>query len=291
MTPPPGALPNNALRPTADEALAAWRDLILANREQIERLREDERRSDFYARRAPQFQPGAIESPELEFVRALAQPGDTLLDIGAGGGRFAVPLAPHFASVAAVEPSPAMRETLAAAAADRGVTNISVHDLRWPASDGTALPSGDVSLVAHVLYDIDGLGPFLDALEAQTRRTCVVLLGDRAPSTAVERAWRGVHHEPLHALPALREFLAVLGARQRRFDVRTFDARGGGAEPLPFDQAHAMARRLCWLAEGSEKDVRLGALLREHFGTADGTIALPPRLAFTALVTWLPPAA
>lgn len=291
MTPPPGALPNNALRPTAEQALSAWRDLILANREQIERLREDERRTDFYAGRAPQFQPGAMESSELEFLRGLARPGDTLLDVGAGGGRFAVPLAAHFASVAAVEPSPAMRETLAASAADRGVTNIAVYDARWPAPTDAALPSGDVSLVAHVLYDIDGIGPFLDALEAHTRRTCVVILGDRAPSTAVELAWVGVHREPLHALPALREFLAVLGARGRRFDVRTFDARGGGPEPLPFDQAHAMARRLCWLAEGSAKDVRLGELLRTHFAAADGLIALPPRLAFTALVTWSPPAA
>jgi SAM-dependent methyltransferase len=285
------AAPPNALRPSADEALTAWRDLILANREQIERLREDERRTDFYAGRAPQFQPGAMQSAELPYLLSLAQPGDRLLDVGAGGGRFSVPLAAHFAAVAAVEPSPAMRETLTASAAEHGRTNITVHDMRWPAPDGAALPSGDVSLVAHVLYDIDGLGPFLDALEAQTRRTCVVILGDRAPSTAVEVAWTRVHEEPLHALPALREFLAVLGARGRRFEVQTFDTRGGGGEPLPFDQAYAMARRMCWLAEGSEKDVRLGALLREHFGTPDGLIALPPRLNFTAPVTWSPPGA
>ncbi|MEX2228614.1 MAG: methyltransferase domain-containing protein [Dehalococcoidia bacterium] len=279
------ALPPHALRPSASEALAAWRALILANREQIERLREDERRADFYARRAVQFRPGALESAETAHIASLARPGDRLLDVGAGGGRFAVPLAASFEAVAAVEPSPAMREMLAAAAAEHGVANITVHDHVWPAPAGVAPPSGDVSLVAHVLYDIDELGAFLDALEAQTRRTCAVIFGNRAPSTAFEPVWSALHGEPLHALPALREFLAVLAARGRRFDVRTFDTRGDGA-PLPADEAHALARRLYWVAEGSPKDVQLGEQLRTHFAAGDGMVALPRRLGFTAVVTW-----
>lgn len=280
-------LPPNALRPSAEDALAAWRDLILANREQIERLREDERRADFYARRAPLFQPGALESVEVPYLASLAQPGDQLLDVGAGGGRFAIPLAGHFASVAAVEPSAAMREALTTAASEHGVSNIVIHDQRWPAPAGAELASGDVSLVSHVLYDVDALGAFLDALESQTRRTCAVILGNRAPSTAHEPAWTELHGEPLQRLPALREFIAVLAARERRFDVRTFDTRGD-AGSMPADEAHAVARRLYWVAEGSAKDRRLGELLRAHFAAGDGMIALPPRLNFTAVVSWSP---
>ena len=277
------------LRPTAAEALADWRALVEANREQIERLREDERRTDFYARRAEQFRPGVLESAETPFLASLARPGERLLDVGAGGGRFAIPLAAAFAGVAAVEPSPAMRETLAAAAAEQGRANITVHPHAWPAPPDVDAPTGDVCLVAHVLYDIDGLGSFLDALEQQTRRLCAVILGDRAPSTAFEPVWSELQGEPLQRLPALREFVAVLGARGRRFDVRSFHARGGG-EPMPADEAHVVARRLYWVAEGSERDARLGTLLRAHFGAGEDTVVLPRRINYTAVVSWAPPA-
>jgi SAM-dependent methyltransferase len=277
--------PEAVLRPSAHAALDAWRALIEANREQIERLREDTRASDFYAARAPQFRPGRMPSPEQEQLEAIARREDAWLDIGAGGGRFAVPLARRVREVVALDPSPSMRETLAAAAAEAGVANIRIVDGQWPeAVDG--VPEVDVSLASHVLYDQDGLGGFLEAMERRTRRLCAVILGNRAPSGGFEPVWTELHGEPLCRLPGLHEFLAVLGALDRRFEVRTHAP--ASPEPLPAEEAHAAARRLYWVAEGSERDARLGALLREHFGTADGLVALPPRIAYTALVTWPP---
>ena len=119
--------PSN-LRPTPEQTFAAWTKLVLDNREQIERLRERQPAADFYQSRSGQFRPDRRPSPELPYLLELTGPDDHWLDIGAGGGRFAVPIAEHVAAVHAVEPSPAMRDTLSAAAADAGLSNIQTYE-------------------------------------------------------------------------------------------------------------------------------------------------------------------
>jgi 2-polyprenyl-3-methyl-5-hydroxy-6-metoxy-1,4-benzoquinol methylase len=174
------------LRPDAEMAFEAWTTLIGANREQIERLRESRPDADFYRPSAPQFRPGRVVTDDLDWVLEHMQPGDTWLDIGAGGGRIAVPVAERVDAVHAVEPSEAMREVMGAARDAAGVDNLHIHDWRWPPSEGVDVPVADVSVASHVLYDQDDLRGFLGAMEAHTRRTCIVVLGDRAPSGAFE---------------------------------------------------------------------------------------------------------
>jgi SAM-dependent methyltransferase len=274
------------LRPTETEALAEWRRLVQADAEQVMRLREQGPEPDHYTRLAPRFRPGSgLEAPELPLLEALAEPEDTWLDIGAGGGRFAVPLARRVRRLIALEPSEAMRGTLAEAARANGTTNIVVHDLRWPADAWTE--AVDVSLAAHVVYDIAELSGFLDAMERHTRRLCVAVLADRGRGASLASVWQAVHDEPLAELPALREFVAVLGSRGRRYEVRTVPlAVPAPAEP---EEAFELARRLCWLAPGSAKDEHLRALLQAQYAAPNARIALPPARRFIGIVTWVPP--
>jgi len=273
------------LRPTPDQAFTAWTQLVLANREQIERVRERQPAVDFYQSRAGQFRPDRRPSPELPHLLELARPEDHWLDIGAGGGRFAVPISQHVAAVHAVEPSPAMRETLAAAAADAGLTNIQTYDLRWPASHET-VPVSDVSLASHMLYDQEDLRAFLEAMEAHTRRLCIVILGNRAPSSAFEPLWSELYGEPARLLPARHELLAALGALDRQFDVKTFPMPA--SEPVELEEAMARARFLYWLEDGSERQARARQWLSTNLATADGRIAMPARVEYTSVISWQP---
>ena len=273
------------LRPTPDQAFASWTRLVLANREQIERLRERQPTADFYQSRATQFRPDRRPSPELPYLLQLAHPEDQWLDIGAGGGRFAVPIALHVRAVHAVEPSPAMRETLAAAASDSGLTNIHTYDFRWPTPDAN-VPIADVSLASHMLYDQDNLQAFLHAMEAHTRRLCVVILGNRAPSSAFEPLWTELYGESARLLPARHELLAALGAIDRRFDVKTFPMPP--PEPVELDDALARSRSLYWLKDGSDRQTRARQWLSDHLMTEDGRIALPARVEYTSVISWPP---
>ncbi|MGE3601441.1 MAG: class I SAM-dependent methyltransferase, partial [Dehalococcoidia bacterium] len=277
--------PSSVLRPTDAQALADWAALIDADAAQVARVREPEPAADHYAAMAARFRPGQLPSLELPVLETFTQPTDTWLDIGAGGGRFAVPLARRVARVIAVEPSASMRDTLASAAADAGVSNIEIHDLRWPVASWSE--SGDVSLAAHSLYDIREIAPFLDAMERYTRRLCIAVFGQAARGASLAPLFEAVHGEPLQTLPALREFVALLGARGRRYEVHTVGT-GSTVELTPPDEAYEMARRMLWLTPDSAKDGQMRTLMQERWGQADG-IAMPAARPFIGIVSWEPP--
>jgi SAM-dependent methyltransferase len=275
----------NALRPTESDALAAWAALVAGDAEQVPRVREPEPEGDYYRPIAAHFAAGTRPNPELPALEALAEPGDTWVDIGAGGGRLAVPLARRVARVIAIEPSAAMREVLAGAIAEAGVANVEVRDARWP--DAAASTTVDVAMAAHSFYDIADIGPFLDGMERAARRLCVGLLRPWARGTALAGLFAAVHGEPMQTLPGLGEFVTLLAARGRRFEVRAA-ATEPGADVTPREHAFMQGRRLLWLAEGSAKEQRMRALMEEWWGRPDG-IALPRSPSYVGVVSWEPP--
>jgi SAM-dependent methyltransferase len=151
---------SSALRPSAAAALSAWADRVRANREQVEQFREASA-PDFYAPIAGLFRadPHRRDEPALEALRALVKPDDVVLDIGAGGGRYALPLALVSREVVAVEPSAGMLQVLRDSAAEFAIPNLRVIDGRWPAV--AAELAGDVALISHIGYDVEDIGPLL----------------------------------------------------------------------------------------------------------------------------------
>src|SRR5256886_4153673 len=125
---------SDVLRPAAASALEAWRRRVSANREQAERLREGTPPRDFYAAVASDFRanPRRTDEPALDALRSLVEPGETWLDIGAGGGRYALPLALLAKRVIAVEPSEGMRHVLQAGISEQGISNIEILPAPWP---------------------------------------------------------------------------------------------------------------------------------------------------------------
>ena len=171
----------------ANELLDRWRQQVHANQEQSERVREAPERPDFYAPIASAFRadPRRTDEPALDVLRAMVVPGETWLDIGAGGGRYALPLALAGAKVIAIDPSPGMLGILKQTAGEFGVDGVEVREGRWPLLDP---PQGDVAFISHVSYDIAEIGPFLDAMETSARRLCVAVLLSEAPATQAAAA-------------------------------------------------------------------------------------------------------
>ncbi|HZQ34521.1 MAG TPA: class I SAM-dependent methyltransferase [Dehalococcoidia bacterium] len=273
----------NILRPTAEAALAEWARRVQANAAQVDRVRQVGD-GDFYAPVASMFRadPHRTGEPALELLRDLARPDETWLDIGAGGGRYALPLALRVREVIAVEPSEGMIGVLREGMAEHGIANVRVEHRRWP--EGAAGLAADVALIAHVGYDIAEIGPFLDAMEAAARRLCVAVLLARPPSFALDALWPAVHGEPREALPALPEFLALLLARDRLFEIRLCERRPQSYESP--EQVLALARRQTWVQPGSEADRRLQTIVTEHMQEHDGRYALSWEPAAVAVVGW-----
>jgi SAM-dependent methyltransferase len=93
-------------------------------------------------------------------------PDSRVLDIGAGPGSIAVPLASQVAEITAVEPSPAMFEVLEQTIRDTGITNISTVGKHWEDIDISDLtPPYDVVFASFSL----GMPDLKDAIEKMNR--------------------------------------------------------------------------------------------------------------------------
>lgn len=294
-TPPASSasLPADPLRPSAQVALAAWAERVRAERAQVERVREEPEHGDFYAAATGRFraEPRRRDDPGLDALLALARPGDRWLDVGAGAGRYALPLALAVGAsgeVVAVDPSPGMLAALREGMTEHGIGNVRVVEGRWP----DELPPEvrgvrvDASLVANVGYDIEAIGPFLDALEAATDRLCVAVMAERAPSSAVDALWPAIVGEPRLPLPALAEFEALLLARGRLFDVTLVERSAPAFAGM--DDVVAFVRRQLWVRPGSDRDARLQTALPAHLESRDGGYVLPGAPRRSGIVAWAP---
>jgi SAM-dependent methyltransferase len=273
----------DALRPSALDALRAWGDRVRANREQVEQFREAAP-ADFYAPIASMFRADPLrrDEPALESLRALVRPSDTVLDVGAGGGRYALPLALGAQEVIAVDPSEGMLRVLREGMAEHHIANIRVLAGRWPAVAAGLV--ADVVLISHLGYDVEDIGPFLDAMEASARRTCLAILLEQPPPTPADRLWPAVHGVERAALPSLPEFLSLLLARDRLFEVQLVD-RSPQSYDGP-DQALAWLRGQLWVTPDGPKDLLLQRLMREHLQECNGRYALSWDPVRVGLVSW-----
>jgi CTP:molybdopterin cytidylyltransferase MocA/SAM-dependent methyltransferase len=272
---------------------SSWAARVRANREQVDRIREVPDGQDFYAPVRSLFRadPTRTDDPLVAALLALVRPGDTWLDVGAGAGRFALPIAravdPSGGSVVALDASPSMLEALEEIAEDHAIENVRTVEVRWP-PDGSALDFGaDVALIAHVGYDIEHIGPFLDALEAASRRLCVAVLMEQVPASAADPFWPPVHGEERVPLPALSDALELLTARGRDpaetripIEPRRFESR---------EELEGFVRRQLWIAHDGPKEGRFQAALDDLTEQTAGGWTLRGRSASNVgVVTWRP---
>lgn len=271
----------------SDLAELVWAERVRANRDQVERVREVSDGPDFYAPVSSLFRadPARADDPVLAVLLDLAKSDETWLDIGAGAGRYALPLARVVREVVAVDPSAGMLDGLREGMAEHSISNIRPIDARWPMADP---PTADVALIAQVGYDIDEIGPFIDAMEAAARRLCVAVLMERSPASLADPFWPRVHGEARAALPALPELVELLRAGGREVAVATVPA--GARRFASLEDVTAAVRRQLWIADGGEKHERFEQALDELVERdADGRWGLagaePPTIG---IVTWEP---
>ena len=123
-------------------------------------------------------------------LRALETlpPGGSVLDIGCGGGRAAFGLVPPAGSVTGVDHQQGMLDVFVSEADARGVER-AVHLGDWPAVAGS-VPAHDVVTCHHVLYNVQDLRPFVEAMTAHALRRVVAEIPLRHPLSSLSGAWQ-----------------------------------------------------------------------------------------------------
>lgn len=162
--------------------------------------------------------------PNLTAIAAYVEPGDVIVDVGGGAGRYSLPLALHCREVVNVDPSAAMGAGFVATAARSNIANARVINRGWPTDDA---PMGDLVLVNHVTYLTRDIVPFLLGLEASARRRVVLTVNDPPPPSSNRALFRLIHGEEEALVPGHAELAAVLWELGRQPDIRVLPEPGG----------------------------------------------------------------
>ncbi|MFC1978317.1 class I SAM-dependent methyltransferase [Chloroflexota bacterium] len=127
------------------------------------------RRYELHSRSKTRERP----DPLLEFVLQNINSQSTLLDVGAGSGRWTIPAAKIAKSVTAVEPSEAMLSMLRENITTANLNNIRTLQARW--EEVIAEPH-DVVVCAHAIYASQDFAGFVRKMEQYARERCYLEL-------------------------------------------------------------------------------------------------------------------
>jgi SAM-dependent methyltransferase len=266
------------LRAWADD-LAAWRipEPIMAAVDESPWVLPTE----VFSRRADRHLANPAGPSHVHAIAALPD-GGSVIDVGAAGGAASLPLAPRMTRLTAIDTHRPLLEDLTRRAAPLGLELTTVHGC-WPDVAGD-VPTADIVVCHHVLYNVADLAPFVTALTTHARRRVIVEITARHPLTELNPYWREFHdlHRPTGpTADQVVELLQSLGIPAKT-DRRT---RPPAAEYRSFTTLVDVTRRRLCLPPHRAEDV--AAALRRHGITDDE----PPDLGSSGrdLVTiWWP---
>jgi len=271
----------------ATTAGIAWQKMVEDEHAQSDRIREEAPSDDFWRPVAHRFVPPKKgESTPDDTVKKLAgliSPSDSVLDVVAGGGRLAVPLAQYCSHATAVEPSEAMREQLVATANAWDVTNLDVVASTW---EDAVVDPHDLVVCAHVVYTVTGIEGFVRKLVEHVRKRVALVSFERPASATYLPLWSYVHGEErieLPTLPQIELLLSEMSINYEKLFLKEWISRPFASR----EQALVECQARLFVIPGSEKSEKLEAVLEDSLDVVDGGFRLkwaePHR---PLIVTW-----
>jgi len=236
-------------------------------------------RAQRFARLTQSLDPSS--DPFVLAVKAAVKPTDSVLDVGAGAGRYAFAIAPLVAQVTAVEPSGGMRAAFEQEAKARGLDNVRLVPGSW---DEAQVEPHDVAFVANVLYFVPDAIPFVEKLDRSGTRACFIF--HRVEELATALGPLGVEirgrRPPEASFIELYNLLFSMGIRPDVTLVRPpFSARYGSMDE-GVEEAHQF---LDIPADDRSQDDRIRGVLSEVLVERDGQLGFA-RSPQMAILSW-----
>ena len=207
----------------------------------------------------------------------------TVLDVGGGAGRFALPLATRAKHVTVVEPSEEAVSMLRERAAEADLSNITVISERWEDADVEAT---DLVLCSLVLHHVPEGAAFITKMQENASSRVAILEMMEAPSALEVPFYERVYGAVPTAMPGVPELLQLLWAMDIHPDVTMLPPETP-AMGRDRDEITSQLRRRFDVEENTPADSRLLAALDELLEeTPNGyTVSgIAPRRA--AIITW-----
>jgi 2-polyprenyl-3-methyl-5-hydroxy-6-metoxy-1,4-benzoquinol methylase len=283
---------DESVRERVDVGPAArrWQELVERRRRQMDDAYASIGRNskDYWALRVGRAsglrRRAADDDRLLQMLLACASQTTTVLDVGAGAGRYTRALASHVARVTAVEPDAAMAGLLERAIAEEELGNVDLIRAAW--QDAEVEPC-DVVLCTHVLYPIAEPVSFVRKLDAHARRACFLALRETAPEPEpLSRLWRHYHGEPRFLQPGFLEAYNLLHELGIYANVRILRVTGSMWSFEDLDQAVATVHEHLILPEGAEIDAHLRRELEQSLVRDGEWLTLPMQPPPSAILWW-----
>ena len=195
-------------------------------------------------------------------ARAVLSEGDSVIDVGCGGGVASMALVPPAGTVMGVDNDQAMLDQYALAATRYGARHREFLGT-WPAI-ADEVPEADVVVCHHVAFNVPEIGPFLQQLDWHSRKRVVLEMPMFHPMSRLSPMWKHFWNLDRPVAPSARDLVAI--AREMGFNAQIevwADAVSWGSRNVKSeDQRLTLARRRLCLNE--DRTAELAAYLAEH---------------------------
>ncbi len=272
-----------------ESAIQRWNEILDARAQQMDAAYAKLNRTsaDFWERRASGFHRSTkdtvVQDPLFSRLREKVSSRSSVLDVGAGTGRFSLALAPLVDHVIAVEPSAAMLNFLRQDAAAKELTNISFVQSTWQeASDSL---QADVVICSHVVYPIRDIEPFLLKLQAASLQACYIYARATHIDALTADLWRHFHHDDRCMPPAYIHVLDVLYEMGIYANVDIVAVSPSLRYPSLDVAVTEMTEQLI-LPNDEKTRIELRALLHEWLVEVDGVLVPPLKKMVSAIIWW-----
>ena len=194
-----------------------------------------------------------IDRLEQEFAEC-----GTLVDIGGGAGRLALPLSLSREAVTVVDSSKSMLLELQDSCEEAKIENVSCVFGLW---EDVVIDIHEGALCSHVTYGIENIGKFLENVNRYASKRVVIIAFMKSPQAHLESLWREVHGEERVHLPGVPELMDVLWQLDIAPELSIIEHLGPHIYGSEQDAISDLRRRL-YVNQGTRKDEILTRVLK-----------------------------
>ena len=194
-----------------------------------------------------------IDRLEQEFAECR-----TLVDIGGGAGRLALPLSLSREAVTVVDSSKSMLAELQDSCEEAKIENVSSVFGLW---EDAVIDIHEGALCSHVTYGIENIGKFLENVNQYASKRVVIIAFMKSPQAHLESLWREVHEEERVHLPGVPELMDVLWQLGIAPELNIIEHLGPHIYGSEKDAISDLRRRL-YVNQGTRKDEILRRVLK-----------------------------
>jgi 2-polyprenyl-3-methyl-5-hydroxy-6-metoxy-1,4-benzoquinol methylase len=272
-----------------ETAVERWQAIIDARAKQMDAAYAELGRSSagYWDRRARRYHDSTkntvANDPFFNKLRSVITPQISVLDVGAGSGRFALALAPLVKQVIAVEPNTPMLEYLRQDAAALNITNISYSQNTW--QDASDELQADIVICSHVLYPIRDIVPFVAKLQNAARQRCYIYMRATPIDALTAHLWHHFHGDERCYPPGYIHALDVLFEMGIYANVEVVSLPASLRYPS-LDVAVEELSELLILPSDEKTREELRDLLADWLVERDGMLVPPPRDIACAIIWW-----